>query len=95
MRMEENAWKCPFSLSGKAYKFISNMVASIRLWGVAGFHLLEALMSTRLVRSNRGMSTVSFLVGKTIDVAARPVGLVAASHVLARPERHNDILTSP
>jgi putative Mn2+ efflux pump MntP len=32
-----------------------------------------------------------FLVGKTIDVSGRPVGLAAASHVLARPECHNDI----
>jgi hypothetical protein len=47
---------CPFALSGKTYKFISSMVAFVRLWGVAGFHLLEALMSTHLVRSNRGMS---------------------------------------
>ncbi len=46
----------PFTLPGKSYKFISNVIASIRLWGVAGFHSLEALMSTRLVRSNRDMS---------------------------------------
>jgi hypothetical protein len=56
MRMAEAARKYPFTLPGKAYKFISSMVASIRLWGVAGFHVLEALMSTRLVQSNRGMS---------------------------------------
>jgi hypothetical protein len=44
---------------GEDYKFISNVIAFVRPWGVAGFQPLEALMSTRLVRSNRGMSNRS------------------------------------
>lgn len=35
---------------------------------------------------------MSFLVGKTIDVSLRPVGLGAASHVLARPYYRHVIL---
>jgi len=38
-----------FEHGTKDYKCISNVIAFVRLWGVAGFQPLEALMSTRLV----------------------------------------------